>query len=155
MKFIQLLMLCIAPMCVSRISAADVFERYVDVIGLREQHNGMLNAGFDTARMLSEERGAPKPSPEEESNLKRVKEIMIEEAGFDTVRAQYLAEIRKIFTEEEISAAIDDLEKPAVATVLRRQSEAFAAMLVKIQVIALAPKIEQAKKRISREVLHR
>ena len=155
MKLPQLLLLFIVPLFVGRISAADVFERYVDVIGLREQHNGMLIAGFDTARLLSEKRGAPKPSPEEEANLKRVKEIMIEEAGFDTVRAQYLAEIRKIFTKEEISAVIDDFEKPAVAAVLRRQSEAFASMLVKIQVLALAPKIEQAKMRISREVLHR
>ncbi|MEO6876049.1 MAG: hypothetical protein ABI222_14620 [Opitutaceae bacterium] len=155
MKLPRLLLLCIATSLATRVSAADVFERYLDVIGIREQHNGMLVAGFDTARMLAEKNGAPPKSPSEEANLKRVKEIMLEEAGFDAVRVDYLAEIHRVFTQEELSAVIDDLEKPAVAAVLRRQGEAFATMLVKIQVMTLAPKIDQAKKRISREVLHR
>lgn len=109
MKLLRLLVLCVAPFFAGQILAADVFERYIDVIGIREQHNGMLVAGFDTARLLSEKNGSATKSSAEEANLRRVKEIMLEEAGFDTVRAEYLAELRKLFTEKEISAAIDDL----------------------------------------------
>jgi hypothetical protein len=134
--------------------AADVFERYLEVIGLREQHNGLLVAGFNSARMLGAAKGDSSPESEE-AKLKRVKEIMIEEMGFDAMRSEYLLEVRKLFTEQELLAVIDELEKPAVAAILRRQAVSFSTLLVKIQLKTGSARADQAKMRISREVLGR
>src|SRR5260221_13043106 len=109
MKTRPSLLLIGMPLFAVQAFAPDVFERYVEVIGLREQYNGLLFAGFDAARMLSGGGGSSMSSANREADLKRVKEIMIEEVGFDALRSEYLSEIRNLFTEQELSARIADL----------------------------------------------
>jgi hypothetical protein len=108
----------------------DLYERYLEAVGTRQLHDELVFAGFRAAATQFEAQGRlPRDPAEKEVLMARAKKVFAEEVGYDTMKSHYRAEAEKRFSREELEAVILDLEKPAVAAILRKQAESVAEIM--------------------------
>lgn len=101
---------------------ADVYDRYIAVLGVREAHDELVLKRFEPVIADLDAHGLlPRDPQRRAEKLAELRKIILDALGFENMRIEYRLRIEKMFSRKDMEAAIADLESPAVATILKRQ----------------------------------
>lgn len=107
-------------------AAADVFDRYIAVLGVRETHDQLVLRRFEPIIADLDAHGLLPHDPTlKAAKLDELHRIILDALGFENMRIEYRLRIEKMFKRKDLEAVIADLESPAIAAVLKQQGKAL------------------------------